>query len=291
MLDTHIIIVNYNAGAWLQRSVLSALRCSSALVTVVDNASSDTSFITAKANITDDRVNWQLNAQNLGFAAANNQILKNITAEYSVLLNPDCELQENTLAEVIKHFDIHPKLGLASCKIVDENGEVQATSKRYFPTPWSAFVRLLRLHKLFPNNPKFANFDYGDVLNLPTDIEWVEAVSGAFMVVRLKALRDVGLLDEGYFMHCEDLDWCKRFQLSGWAVGYIPSTNVIHAKGVSSASRPIGVLWALHKGVIRFFNKFYFAQTPFILRFFVKLGVSCSFIVRASYSILKGLMR
>lgn len=286
MLSTHVVIVNYNAGSWLQRSVQSALDFSNGLVTVVDNRSTDLSVENTQNNVQDERLNWVINSENVGFAAANNQVLNTLESDYVVLMNPDCELNQDTLTHILVAMESDSKIGLASCRILNEDGSLQASCRRRFPTPWSAFVRLLALNKLFPNNPKFADFDYGQNISNDAPIEMVEAISGAFMVAKRQALEEVGDLDESYFMHCEDLDWCKRFELANWKVAFVPSADIIHAKGVSSKSRPIGVLFTLHKGMNRFFDKFYKNDYSLALRLFVKLGIIGSFLVRALKALL-----
>lgn len=292
MSRSHIIIVNYNAGDWLSRAVASALRYSDGAVCVVDNASSDQSVVNTRSTINDPRLHWVLNQHNLGFAAANNQVLKSLDSEFAVLMNPDCELSSKVLDTIFSAFDQNPKMGLASCRISNSDGSTQSTCRRRFPTPWSALIRMLQLHRLFPNNPSFNNFDYGASVDAnSTEVETVEAISGAFMVARKSAMDEVGLLDQAYFMHCEDLDWCKRFALAGWSVGFVPSVSVLHAKGVSSQTRPIAVLWTLHKGMNRFFDKFYRNQTSWLLRGTVKLGIVVSFVARASLALVKGVFR
>jgi len=275
------VIVNYNAGTWLSRSVASALKFTNGIVTVVDNNSSDNSVEQTQAGHENERLNWVLNLTNLGFAAANNQALQTLEGDFAVLMNPDCELQDGALETILKAFDSCPELGLASCRILNEDGSLQPTCRRRFPTPWSALVRMLKLDRLFSNSVKFANFDYGDIPELSDQLEFVEAISGAFMVVRKTALNEVGMLDEDYFMHCEDLDWCKRFALAGWKVGFVPNATVVHAKGVSSRSRPVRVLWTLHRGMDRFFDKFYRHEYSSIVRLLVKLGIYGSFVLRA----------
>ncbi len=282
MTSTHIIIVNYNAGDWLLRSLASALDFSDGKITVVDNASTDDSISMAKKKFEHQKkICWIINSDNRGFAAANNQVLKNIDEDFAVLMNPDCELNSGTLPLIINAFNEDDQIGLASCKILNLDGTMQSTSRRYFPTPWTALVRMLKLDKTFPNNPKFKNFDYGADQFNADPIQFIEAISGAFMVVRKSALEEVGLLDEEYFMHCEDLDWCKRFSQTKWKVAFINNASVIHAKGISSASRPIGVLWTLHKGMNRFFDKFYQNEYSIWLRLLVKKGIWLSFIVRS----------
>lgn len=290
MPSVHIIIVNYNSGEWLSRAVRSALDCSGGLntqVTIVDNASSDNSTHLAQQTCQSERVEWVLNCNNVGFAAANNQILKGLKSDYAVLMNPDCELRKDTLNQLLEAFIQHADFGIASGRILNEDLSLQSTCRRRFPTPWSALVRMLCLGKLFPNNPQFRDFDYGHNISPDQPNHVVEAISGAFMVVRREALEQVGLLDEGYFMHCEDLDWCKRFAMAGWQVGFVPSAEVLHAKGVSSKSRPIKVLWTLHKGMNRFFDKFYRDSYAWPIRFTVKLGIYVSFFVRAVATVIK----
>jgi GT2 family glycosyltransferase len=107
------------------------------------------------------------------------------------------------------------------------------------------------------------------------------------MVARMSAVQEVGLLDEDYFMHCEDLDWCKRFELNQWKVALVPAAVVTHAKGVSSKSRPLRVLYTLHTGMNRFFDKFYNAEYSLPVRLLVKFGIAMSFVARASVSVVK----
>lgn len=289
MSQTQIIIVNYNAGDWLRRCLKSVVEFTESEIVIVDNNSSDGSVDDTQNAFSDQRrLSWELNSQNIGFAAANNQVLKNLSAEFALLLNPDCELNKDTLRLMLSAFANNPTLGLASCCIYNEDGSLQNTCRRRFPTPWTALVRLLQLHRLFPDNPKFANFDYGEVSSGGLEVEKVEAISGAFMMVRNTALQEVGMLDEAYFMHCEDLDWCKRFEQSNWDVGFVAAASVIHAKGVSSQSRPIKVLWTLHKGMNRFFDKHYNTQYAWPLRYTVKFGIIASFVARSLKSLVLG---
>lgn len=283
-MNAHIIIVNYNAGDWLKRSVSSALKYSQARVTIVDNASSDDS-IKSVQSVFSKEANLEviLNATNVGFAAANNQVLQSLKHEFAVLMNPDCELRDNSLSNIIDVLNENKSIGIASCRILNTDGTLQKTCKRRFPTPKTAVIRMLGLSRFFPNS----DFDYGDQQQTMgnTKLQKLEAVSGAFMVVRKSAIEQVGLLDEGYFMHCEDLDWCKRFKLAGWDIGFVGDAEVMHDKGVSSKARPIAVLWNLHCGMDRFFTKFY-ADSSWPLKYSVKAGIYLSFLPRAFISLI-----
>lgn len=279
------VIVNYNSGEWLQRAVRSALDCIPGLVTVVDNASSDDSVRLLNTSISDPRLNVIQNTENIGFAAANNQILKYRDTEFVVLMNPDCELESTVWPLISAAMLSDPKIGLASGRILNLDGSDQKTSKRDFPTLLQALIRLVGLEKLFNSD-----FDRG---KQPTQgevkdstIEYVDAISGAFMVARSTAIEDVGLLDEGYFMHCEDLDWCKRFWLSGYKVAWIGAAQLVHEKGVSSRARPARVLWYLHRGMDRFFCKFEGKKYNLLVRGLIRLGIYLLYIPRAVWAIV-----
>ncbi len=287
------VIVNYNSGDWLARCLRSVLSLPEMdRVVVVDNASQDDSVARIKSLLTEHESRLELiqNVDNRGFAAANNQVLQGLLNsaasgnDYALLLNPDCEMKAGVLPAMLTHFEQQESMGMAGCVINNEDGSIQATCRRHFPTPKTALIRMLQLHRL--RLKSLPDFDLGKQA-LPDNLQFVEAISGAFMLVRLSAMQEVGLLDEGYFMHCEDLDWCKRFHNKNWKIGFVPEVSVIHAKGVSSNSRPVRVLWTLHRGMLRFFDKFYYQQYPFYVRWSVKSGVYLSFLGRAGLAYVR----
>ena len=289
-----VIIVNYNAGEWLLRSVKSAIQDEVVdQVFVVDNASEDNSLklveeYIASESIHSDKFRLIKKTENLGFGKANNLVLNSLLEqekiEFALLLNPDCELTSDVLPAMLSYFEKHAELGMAGCVIRNSDDSIQSTCRRNFPTPLSAFLRMSQLQRL--GFAKRHDFDLG-AQALPDNFDTVEAISGAFMLVRMSAVKDVGVFDEAYFMHCEDLDWCKRFSNKQWQVGFVPEVSVLHEKGVSSQTRRIGVLWNLHQGMLHFFEKFYRNQYSFIFRFIVRMGIYLSFVIRASLSILK----
>ena len=288
------IIVNYNAGEWLLRSVRSAVQDKAiSIVYVVDNDSSDNSleqlgaldFVSTEQK---NKLKLLKNTHNLGFGKANNIALQKVMSEpeikFVLLLNPDCELNADVLPAMLPYYEKEPKLGMAGCLIKNSDGSIQATCRRNFPTPWTAFLRMTQLQRL--GIAKQQNFDLGSE-ELPNEFTQVEAISGAFMLVRTAAINEVGVFDEAYFMHCEDLDWCKRFENAGWQVGFVPEVAVLHEKGISSQSRRIGVLWNLHQGMLRFFDKFYRQDHSIAFRALVKLGIYLSFVGRVAMTMVK----
>ena len=295
------IIVNYNAGTWLSRCVRSVL--AEPLISkiyVVDNDSKDDSLAEMKHSLTEESIDASRlqviqNEHNLGFGKANNQVMNQLLVEdeinYILLINPDCDLKKGVLNRLLPYFEQHAKLGMAGCVIKNSDGSVQATCRRAFPTPLTAFLRLTQLNRFAFVRDRVENAEF-NLGNEPLSDEQeafieVEAISGAFMLVRKSAIKEVGVFDEAYFMHCEDLDWCKRFAEKGWQTGFVADVHVVHEKGVSSQARPIGVLWNLHQGMLLFFEKFYRDSSPWILRLVVRLGIYCSFLLRALLSLLK----
>jgi GT2 family glycosyltransferase len=253
-----VAIVNYNAGALLTASVQAVLGSSMPVqVTVVDNASADGSLAMLRETVgADPRLRVLENRTNVGFAAANNRVLRAVDTSYVLLLNPDCEVRPDTLERVWQAMERAPEAGIAGCLVRDPDGGEQAACRRSIPTPWRSLIRVLGLNKLFPRNPRFQSFEQSHQ-PLPTEPVYLEGISGAFMFVRRAAMDEVGLLDEGYFLHCEDLDWFMRFRHAGWRILFVPDAEVVHAKGACSTGSPVRVLWYKHRGMTRFYRKFF----------------------------------
>lgn len=282
------IIVNYNAGALLARAVDSVLAGSmNAAVEVVDNASTDGAVEVFRNNPGyQGRVAVTINDRNLGFAGANNLIMRRHNAKYYLLLNPDCVLETHVVRDLAAYMDEHPEVGLAGGTLRNPDGSIQKTSKRRFPTPWSGLARTLGLHRLKAVDGGIADFDLAATEPAGGGAEIVEAISGALMFVRGAALSRVGLLDEGYFLHCEDLDWCKRFWNAGYQVAYLPSVEATHVKGGSG--RGPTVIWHLHRGMSRFYRKHYQRQYPRVFSALVHGGIYLRGFVLMAWSLLKG---
>jgi GT2 family glycosyltransferase len=184
-------------------------------------------------------------------------------------------------------MDSTPQAGMAGPLILNSDGTEQAGGRRTVPTPWRTFTRVFGLSSLRKHYPRlFADF----LLHqhpLPDCHTEVEAISGACMLVRRSALLDVGNMDEGYFMHCEDLDWYMRFRQRNWKIMFVPDARIIHHKGTCSKTRPIFVEWHKHKGMIRFYSKYFHHQYPGILFWIVRAGVWSRFSAIAVYYSIK----
>lgn len=282
------IIVNYNGGELLTRSVAGVLSSPMPIeVFVVDNGSKDNSLeLLRTEHGNDKRLIVIENGRNLGFTRANNIALKRAKGDFMLLLNPDCLVEHEAIGRVLATMERFPEAGMAGCLIRNEDGSEQAGCRRSVPTPWRTLVRVFHLDKLFPNHRRFRNF----VLTrepLPDKPVYLEAISGAFMLVRREAIVQVGLLDEDYFLHCDDLDWCMRFQKAGWRILFVPDVAVTHYQGTCSAGRPIFVAWHKHKGMIRFYRKFFRHQYPLPLMALVIAAVWSRFAAVAVYELTK----
>ena len=273
------VIVNYNAGPLLSRCVESLLQ--SALVRTVvvsDNASSDKSVDAVRKLIpAGHHVVLRLNNANLGFGRACNIGFSLTQAPYILFINPDCIAQPGSVERLLNVLEQHPDMGMVGPLILNPDGSEQAGARRTTPTVGRAFIKAFGLSRLaarFSGGPGDFNLDS---TVLPTEPSDVDAISGACMLVRRSAIEQVGLFDEGYFMHCEDLDWCMRFRLAGWRVVFVPDAVVMHEKGVSSRSRPVFVEWHTHRGMARYYRKFFANRYPIVLMPVVLAGIWARF--------------
>jgi GT2 family glycosyltransferase len=250
-LDCDVVIVNYNAGKLLADCVSSVFAAGAARAIVVDNNSTDGSLEHLEQVIVNKRLSIIRNGQNLGFAVACNVGARASSASRVLFLNPDSVLASDALTRMVDVLDCSETIGMAGGMLCNSDGSEQPGGRRVFPTPRRAFMRAFGLSWLGKFFPKL----FSDFLlhkePLPAEPVVVEAISGACMLVKREAMDDVGLWDESYFLHCEDLDWCMQFWLKGWKVMFVPTARITHALGRCSfgvanmdVQKRIGVLGA-----------------------------------------------
>jgi len=286
-MDCSIVIVNYNTKDQLLDCLSSIYAHSPEKymleVIVVDNASDDDSVEAVKSVFPDVILLPQ--PDNLGFSKANNKGISISRGRYILLLNPDTVVEKDTLTEMINYMDYNPQIGVAGCKVVLADGTLDKACKRSFPTPLKAFFHFMGLAKLFPNNKRFGayNLTYLD----EDEINEVDSVVGAFMLVRKEAIDQVGALDEDYFMYGEDIDWCLRIKQAGWKVVYCPIAKIIHYKRTSSSKRRIQSLYHFYNSMLIFYRKHYKRKYGIMVTFLVYLGILGAF----SLALLKNLIK
>ncbi|MDD5766225.1 MAG: glycosyltransferase family 2 protein, partial [Candidatus Marinimicrobia bacterium] len=232
-MTVSVIIVSYNVKEFLYQCIVSlmkSLQGISSEIIVVDNNSADGSDEMVRFKFQDFKL--ISNKENLGFATACNQGLKIAKGQYILLLNPDTLIQEDTIRTMIDFFENHQNAGAAGCKILNTDGSLQQACRRSFPTPMTAFPKIVGLSWLFPKIKRFGkyNLTYLD----PDQLAEVDAVSGSFLMFRRTVWEKIGGLDETYFMYGEDLDFCFRIKQAGWKIFYVPFTKIIHYKGESA---------------------------------------------------------
>jgi GT2 family glycosyltransferase len=239
MIDLSIIIVSYNTKDFLEKCLTSVfantLDAYSIEVIVVDNDSHDDSTAMVKSHF--PKVFLIENKENLGFSKANNIGIKKAKGRYILFLNSDTEVSKDTFATMIAFMDEYPDAGASTCKLVMSNGKLDDGSHRGFPTPWNAFAYFSGLAKLFPSSMLFNGYNlaWKDLEKIHT----IDALVGAFMLVRREAGEQANWWDEEYFFYGEDLDFCYVLKQKGWKIYYVPTTEVLHYKGVSGGIKNV----------------------------------------------------
>lgn len=249
------ITVNYNSGELLKGLFASlAEQAPLTQLVVVDNASSD-SDLDFLESASDARIDLIRNQTNRGFAAACNQGAALAQTPYLLFVNPDCRLETGTLARLMGILEAHPEVGMLGALLLNPDGSEQRGGRRYLPDPRRALMRVLGRDR--PDlQGGTRGFDLAGTALPDAPVE-VDAISGAFMLLRRQVFEEMGGWDEGYFLHCEDLDLCMRFGRAGWKILFVPDVRVYHAQGTSSRKRPVFVLWHKHRGMWRYYCKYY----------------------------------
>jgi len=272
-----VVIVNHNAGRLLADCLEAAL-AQARQVIVVDNASRPGGFEPVAARFaTNERLRIVRSKTNTGFAAGCNLGATLATEPVLLFLNPDCILGPTSLATLTCAVRSADRVGMVGGLLTDAHGREQGGARRSLPTPWRSIVRGFGLGRLAWLAPRlFADF-YLHREPLPAEAIDVEAVSGALVMVSREAFDDAGPWDEGFFLHCEDLDLCLRFRQAGWRILFEPRAAAVHHRGMCGRSRPVAVEWHKHRGMIRFYRKHFRAAYPPGLFGLVVAGVGLRF--------------
>jgi hypothetical protein len=278
-----VVIVSY-CSKELLRECLRSLRGHPATggmtVRVVDNASGDgTAEMVAREF---PEVSLTVSPRNVGFAAASNLAIRAGSAPYVLCLNPDTRVTAGALDRMLDLMEERIKLGISGCRLVLRDGTFDYAAKRSFPTPVSALGHFTGIGRQ-RDAGVLAAYRAPEVESGPVD-----AVNGAFMLIRRAALEEVGIFDEGYWMYMEDLDLCYRFAEAGWVTWYEPSATVVHVKaGSSGPVRSPRLNYAFHYGMFRFYRKHYAATKGALVSAVVYLGILVKLVLSVSRNAVK----
>lgn len=282
-----IVIVSYNSLSALRTCLESLASERAALPTeviVVDNASRDGTVAHVAGHFPWVRI--ISNHANVGFAHAMNQGFASAKGEVLLALNPDTVVPSGTITRAVEELERHTDVGMLGVKLVRPDGTFDHACKRGFPTISSALYYFLRLNRLWPRSPRFAHYTAGELGE--NEAGPVDAINGAFMLVRRDAAADVGAMDERYWLYAEDIDWCHRFRERGWKVLYWPGVEVIHSKGGSSGDiRSWTLNRAFHRSMWLFYAKHVAPGQPRLVSRFVWIGVWAKFAVSALVNTLR----
>lgn len=269
-----VVIVNYNSGEMLLKCIEQVLTSTVPVEIIIsDNASSDNSLhLLTNAYKDNPNIHIHKNLANLGFSAANNAVYPMIETPFVLYLNPDCFISKNTIERLIQVMNDYPGAGMVGCLVTNLDGTEQVGCRGLTPTPARVFNQMFKLGKFFPNNSKLSGYLLSDK-TLPDHPIEVELISGSCMFVKKKAIDEIGLLDDKYFLYCEDYDWFYRILKGGWKIMFTPHTKVTHVKSYSTKQIPLRVLGYKAKGMWRYHNKFFKKNSSITTTLLVRTGI------------------
>lgn len=230
-----VIIINYKTPSLLKQCVKSIKKNTPSCdynIIVVDNNSEDGSAEMIEDDFAD--VVLIANKENLGFPRAVNQAIRKSKSKYILLLNPDITVLKGSLDTMMKYMDEHESIAVLGPKLINPNGSIQYSCFKWFTSPRVALYRRTPFGKLTGKKEMIDDFLMADWDHKTgREVAWI---LGSCMMVSRKAIDQVGLMDERFFMYMEDVDWCRRFWKNGWKVYYYPEVEVVHYYARASAA-------------------------------------------------------
>lgn len=282
MTDLSIIIVSWNVADLLAACLDSILSgdTTGVEIIVVDSASADHTVTVIQQRYPQVRLIAQ--SENLGFVRCNNIGLREARGRYMLLLNPDTEIIDSALAQMVQYLDTHPEIGIVGPQTLNTDGTTQSTRRR-FPTLALAFFESTWLQ---PYAPKHM-LDRYYVTDQPNDgvfeVDWVQ---GSALMARREVYEQIGGLDEGYIMFSEELDWCRRAKEAGWRAAYLGTAKIIHHGGKSTDQVVARRHIHFQESKLRYFRKFHGPFAASGLRLFLL----ASYVWQIALEVGKGLL-
>jgi hypothetical protein len=284
-MDVSIIVVAWNVRDFVYNCLKSVFEETKGIkfeAIYVDNGSEDDSIEMVKNEFPEVKIIE--NSENLGFIKANNQGIKIARGRYVLLLNSDTIILDNAIAKTVGFADGHQEAAVVGCKVLNPDKSLQRSCFMY-PSILNAFLSATYLYKVFPKSRFFAReemtwWDFDDVRE-------VETIKGCFSLVRMEAIKQVGLMDELLFVYGDDIDWCYRFVKKGWKVLFTPEQRIIHFGGQTTKKTVSKFQHQLFGSVLIFVKKHYSYPTFLVYRFLTSLH----FFIRTPYWFIVGIAR
>ena len=269
-----IVIINHNTKELTNQTIQSVLIGTKIEfeIVLVDNSTNDSERFYDHA---DAHVKI-VHCENKGFGHACNFGVDSTIGEYILLLNSDTIVESKSIETCIEYLEQHQDIGTLGCKLILEDGSLDHGCRRGFPTPMNSLFYFMGLDRIFPKNPLFGGYR----LNYLTINEThnVDAVSGAFMLMRRSLYQQINGFDESFFMYGEDLDLCYRVKQAGLRVVYYPLATVIHLKGQSGLSTSSKeVIFHFYDAMLIFYRKHYKKKYGFIMYGVITLAVKVKY--------------
>ncbi len=269
-MDISFVIVNWNTRQLLLDCLASIRDTVSGFeyeVFVVDNGSADGSQQAVREQF-GAMVQLIENAENQGFARANNQAIKRATGRYVILLNSDTVLRDTTVSGLVQFLDDNPDTAMAGPRMVGADGKVQ-NSFDNFPTLATELLNKSLLRRLYPEQ-------YAGKAPQTAEPFEVDSLIGACIAIRFTAIRRVGTFDENYFFFLEETDWCLRMRRAGFRIHHLPQVEIVHLQGQSKKLQPALSWIEYYRSLYHFFKKNRHTSTYYTLRVcrFIKLLIN-----------------
>jgi hypothetical protein len=252
--ELSVVIVNYRSREPLLQCLASLEADAAGLAretVVVDNDPGDGALAAVAREF--PGVRGVANRENVGYARAVNQGIAATSGEFVLVMNPDCVVGRGALASLLGYLHAHPRTAVVGPMIHDGEGRLEYSARAFPDHLTFLFNRYSLLTRLFPGNRFSRRYLLTDWDHASArDVDWL---SGACLMVRRAAIVQVGAMDEAFFMFNEDVDWCRRMKLAGWAVTYVPDARVVHLIGASRHKVAPKVILERHRGMIHYFHK------------------------------------
>jgi GT2 family glycosyltransferase len=267
LIDVSIVVVNYNTLDLLRDCLNSVMQAEgrACQIIVVDNASADGSADMVEKEFPE--VFLVRNSQNVGFAKANNQGITFAKGKYILLLNSDTIVRSGAIRIMSEFLDSDSSVGGVSCKLLNEDGTIQASVGNR-PGPMLLLFRLLGVSRLISDDRtrQWLARSFGFLLGrtirsylTPYAVDHspveVESISAACLMLRKEVVEQVGVLDERFFMYLEDMDYCIRLRQAGWKLYYLPHCEILHLAGASSGGRMRNYSVHSYRALFYFYRK------------------------------------